>query len=88
MGWLIVSGLHGRLSVSRFLQDCVADTLDAVSASVITVFLVVSDIYKYCHLALKAGAIGDRLAMFVMFIIAPIAAGLALWIGLVFLLPL
>ena len=51
-------------------------------------FLVVSDIYKYCHLALKAGAIGDRLAMFVMFIIAPIAAGLALWIGLVFLLPL
>lgn len=42
-------------------------------------FLIVSDIYEHCDLALKAAASGDRSAVFVMFIIAPIATGLVLW---------
>ena len=42
-------------------------------------FLIVSDIYEHCDLALKAAASGDRSAVFIMFIIAPIATGLVLW---------
>ena len=79
VGRLISSGLNDRPPVSPFSVGLRCRCPRCGIGKLFNLFLIVSDIYEHCDLALKAAASGDRSAVFVMFIIAPIATGLALW---------
>ena len=47
-----------------------------------------ADVCEHCDLDLKAAASGDGPAVFVMFVVAPIATVLALWVDAVFAPPM
>jgi uncharacterized protein (DUF983 family) len=49
--------------------------------------LTVADRCRHCGLDLKAAASGDGPAVFVMFVVAPIATVLALWVDSVYAPP-
>lgn len=51
-------------------------------------FLTVAESCSHCGLDLRAAASGDGPAVFVMFVVAPVVTGLALWVDAVYAPPM
>lgn len=88
MGRLIGSGLTDWPPVTPFAVGLRCRCPRCGIGKLYDGFLAVADVCEHCDLDLKAAASGDGPAVFVMFVVAPIATVLALWVDAVFAPPM